>query len=76
MTATSDRESRRWLDQALEDLVSAQVLLDGERFYLVCFMAHQIAEKALKAYLYSAGEEAVIGHGIERLAGRAAGGSG
>jgi HEPN domain-containing protein len=71
MTATSDRESRRWLDQALEDLVSAQVLLDGERFYLVCFMAHQIAEKALKAYLYSAGEEAVIGHGIERLASQA-----
>jgi len=72
MTSRSSHEAQRWLDQAREDLSSACVLLDGERFYLVCFMAHQIADKALKAYLYSVGEEAVIGHGIERLATRAA----
>ena len=72
MTPDGKHEARRWLDQALEDLTSARVLLDGERFYMVCFTAHQIVEKALKAYLYSVGEEPVLGHGIHRLATRAA----
>jgi len=52
MMRQRDNEARRWLDQAVEDLASARVLFDAERHYLVCFMAHQIAEKALKAYLY------------------------
>ncbi len=30
-------------------------------------MAQQIAEKALKAYLYSQGEELVVGHSVEEL---------
>jgi len=60
------------MDQALEDLTSAQVLLKAGRFYLVCFMAHQIAEKAVKAYLYAVGDEVVIGHSIEQLTRRAA----
>jgi len=73
MTPRNEHEARRWMDQALEDLASARVLLEGGRFYLVCFVAHQVAEKAIKAYLYGAGEEAVIGHGIEQLSKRAAG---
>jgi HEPN domain-containing protein len=72
MTHANAHEARRWLDQAREDLATAQVLLDGERFYMVCFVAHQTVEKALKAYLFSVGEEAVVGHGIHRLATRAA----
>jgi HEPN domain-containing protein len=30
-------------------------------------MAQQMAEKALKAYLYSQGEELVVGHSVEEL---------
>ena len=29
-------ESKRWLVQAKEDLKSAEILQDGQRFYLVC----------------------------------------
>ncbi len=60
-------EGRRWLEQATEDLKWARLLLKEGGFHLVCFLAQQIAEKALKAFLYGQGEEIVIGHSIERL---------
>ena len=62
-------EGQRWFEQAEEDVISARHLMDDQRFYLVCFLAQQIAEKALKGYLYSAGEQIVVGHGVERLCG-------
>jgi HEPN domain-containing protein len=34
---------------------------------MVCFVAQQSAEKALKAYLYAQGEDRVTGHSVERL---------
>jgi HEPN domain-containing protein len=60
-------EGSRWLEQGEEDLSSAKYLLAGGKFYLVCFLAQQIAEKALKGYLYSEGEELVTGHSVEEL---------
>lgn len=66
----SDRdrtESDRWCLQARADLETAQFLLDGEKFYMACFVAHQAAEKALKAYLFSRGAATVFGHSIDRL---------
>lgn len=42
-------EAERLLAQAGEDLVTAAVLLNGERQYAAAFFAHQAAEKALKA---------------------------
>jgi HEPN domain-containing protein len=63
-------EGQRWLDQAREDLLSAELLLDGGRHYLVCFLAQQVAEKAIKSYLYAGGEELVTGHSVERLGRR------
>ncbi len=66
-------EGRRWFDQAREDLATAEWDLKGKRYYVVCFHAHQIAEKALKALLYARGELDVIGHSIDRLLGRAVG---
>ena len=62
-------EGQRWFDQAQEDVISARHLIEDQRFYLVCFLAQQIAEKALKGFLYSAGEQVVVGHGVERLCG-------
>lgn len=41
-------------------------------FYLACFLAQQVAEKALKAFLYAQGEEVVLGHSVRRLAEEAA----
>ena len=62
------REARRWFDQALEDLLSAKILLDNERYYLVCFLCQQIVEKALKSVLYFNKEDLVIGHSVKKLA--------
>ena len=41
--------------------------------YLVCFLAQQAAEKALKAVLYATGEELVLGHSVRQLSLRIAG---
>ncbi|MGQ9459594.1 MAG: HEPN domain-containing protein [Anaerolineae bacterium] len=60
-------ESRRWLRQAEEDLRWTRHLANQGAYYLACFLAQQVAEKALKAYLYAQGLEVVLGHSVERL---------
>ncbi len=65
-------EGRRWLEQAQTDLKWARHLLDAGAYYLVCFLAQQTAEKALKALLYAQGESLVLGHSVRQLSQRAA----
>jgi HEPN domain-containing protein len=65
-------EGRRWLRQAREDLHWAGHLADQGAYHLACFLAQQVAEKALKAFLYAQGEEIVLGHSVERLCAAAA----
>lgn len=65
-------EGSRWLQQANEDLRWARHLLKEGGYYLACFLAQQVAEKALKAFLYAQGEEVVIGHSVRRLTEEAA----
>ncbi len=60
-------EGRRWLEQALADLRAGRLLDDGGSYHMACFVAQQVAEKALKAYLYAQGEEVVIGRSVEAL---------
>ncbi|MBM4272755.1 MAG: HEPN domain-containing protein [Deltaproteobacteria bacterium] len=60
-------EGLRWLEQAEADRKGAQLLLDGGSYHLACFIAQQIAEKALKAFIYAQGEEIVVGHSVEAL---------
>ncbi len=60
-------EGSRWLEQAREDLKWAEMLAREGGFHVACFLAQQVAEKALKAYLYGAGEAVVLGHSVERL---------
>ena len=60
-------QGRRWLEQAEADRRGAQLLFAGESYHLACFVAQQVAEKALKAFLYAQGEEVVIGHSVEAL---------
>ena len=65
-------EGRRWLDQAKEDLHWARELARLGGYHVACFLAQQVAGKALKAYLYAQGEEVVLGHSVERLCQAAA----
>ena len=65
-------KGRRWLEQAQEDLHWAQHLAGQGAYHLACFLAQQVTEKALKAFLYAQGEEIVIGHSVARLCARAA----
>lgn len=65
-------EGHRWLTQAEEDLRWARRLLEEGGYHLACFLAQQVAEKALKAFLYAQGEEMVLGHSVHRLAQEAA----
>ena len=57
----------RWLEQAEADRKGARLLFEGGSYDLACFVAQQIAEKALKAFLYAEGEEFVVGHSVEAL---------
>jgi len=65
-------EGRRWLRQATEDLRWTHHLAEQGAYHLACFLAQQVAEKALKAFLYAQGEEIVLGHSVERLCAEAA----
>ncbi len=65
-------EGRRWLEQASEDLKWAKDLAERGGYHIACFLAQQIGEKALKAFLYAQGEEIVVGHSVERLCHQAA----
>lgn len=65
-------EGLRWLRQASEDLHWAHHLAKQGAYHLACFLAQQVAEKALKAFLYAQGEEIVVGHSVERLCAAAA----
>lgn len=64
-------EGRRWLEQALADLEWIRHLAQQGAHYLVCFLAQQAAEKALKGFLYARGEELVVGHSVRQLCQRA-----
>jgi HEPN domain-containing protein len=60
-------EGLRWLEQAEADRRGAQLLLHGASYHLACFVAQQVSEKALKAFIYARGEEFVIGRSVEAL---------
>ncbi len=72
MRKSPRREGWRWLEQSQADLKWTRHLKAEGAYYLVCFLAQQVAEKALKAFLYAQGEELVIGHSVRQLCQRAA----
>ncbi len=63
-------EGMRWLLQAREDLKWARHLAEQGGYHIACFLAQQVAEKALKAFLYSRGESIVLGHSVSVLLDR------
>ena len=66
-TTRASREGQRWFDQAAADLRAAEDTAAAGHYHVVCFLAQQVAEKALKGFLYSQGETPVIGHAVHRL---------
>ena len=54
---TNEAEARRWLGQASEELVAARRIAEDPELAsrLACFLAHLVAEKALKALLIHGG---------------------
>ena len=40
--------------------------------HIACFLSQQVTEEAFRAYLYSQGEEIVLGHSVARLCAEAA----
>ncbi|MFX1316247.1 MAG: HEPN domain-containing protein [Promethearchaeota archaeon] len=61
------KEAKRWIEQAKEDLKSATILFNADRYYLVCFLSQQIAEKALKSAIIFNKEDLVLGHSVKKL---------
>ena len=61
------RIAARWLRQAQHDLDDAEYAVAGDRHALACFLAHQVAEKAVAAFLYASGAERVWGHALADL---------
>jgi HEPN domain-containing protein len=58
---------RRWLQQGQRDLSAAEVLRQNDVYEWATFLAHQAAERVLKAYLYYHDETSLIGHSIRSL---------
>lgn len=62
-----ESEAGRWFSQSKADFKTAEILFESGRHYMVCFLSQQIAEKALKAFLYSRGRDLVFGHSVIKL---------
>lgn len=67
MSRDAVADARRWVAQAYEDLGDARLLAEHGRFAPACFHAQQATEKALKAVLYAAGADVVLGHSVRDL---------
>ncbi len=63
----NSEQAERWIKQAKIDYESAINNLEFKSFELVCFLSHQVAEKSLKALLYSIGLRP-FGHSLKELA--------
>ncbi len=61
------RVPRSWLTQSKHDLEAGEANAESGRHDLVCFLAHQSAEKAVVAFLYHHGVEHVWGHALSDL---------
>jgi HEPN domain-containing protein len=67
MKPTPNEEAKRWLKQAESDFSFLQKIVEGEKYDLACFLSQQVAEKALKSFLFSQGEEIILTHSIFKL---------
>lgn len=61
------QNARRWLREADNTLKQARHALESHDYNLVCFLAEQAAQKALKAVLYGDGTRFINIHSITEL---------
>jgi HEPN domain-containing protein len=66
-SAEPNRAASLWLRQSERDLADAEFVAAAGRHALACFLAHQVAEKAVTAYLLARGAEQVWGHALADL---------
>ncbi len=59
--------AREWLDVATDDLAYAELGLLNGLFMQTCFQCQQVAEKALKAYLFARRQPLARTHELPRL---------
>ena len=64
--------ARRWLRQAEHDLIIARGHQERGDYSDACFMAEQVAQKALKACLFARGQRSIPIHSVAQLAERCA----
>lgn len=64
-------EARNWYTQARSEFRDALDLEVRGRYYLALYLYQQAAEKALKAFLFDAGEEELFTHSVKDLLGLA-----
>lgn len=60
-------EARIWFRQAESNYKFLAVAQKSESYDLVCFLSQQVAEEALKAYLFCQGTEEISTHTITKL---------
>ena len=60
----SAAEAKQWWLQAENDLGLARIALREAYYHQVCFIAHQAAEKSVKAVGYHLGDRTVLGHSV------------
>lgn len=63
----SEEIAKIWLEKSQDDINWAEDSLKTGHFAGVCFLSQQIAEKALKAYLFAKGEKLIRTHNLLRL---------
>ena len=66
-----DIVTKKWIERASYDLVTAKAMLATKRYLYVAFMCQQSLEKILKAIIIEDGEEALWTHNLVRLAEKA-----
>lgn len=72
MRPNKKEEGKRWLVQGERDFNALKDLIAGGHYHLVCFNAQQVAEKALKGFLYYQGKEFIFTHSVTKLCEEAA----
>ena len=62
-----DELAKKWLSKAKEDLLWAEASFKDDFYASACFVTQQVAEKSLKAYLFSKRQELIKTHILPRL---------
>lgn len=62
-----DELARTWLQVASSDYRLAEIAVTEELYLQACFLCQQVAEKALKAYLFARHQPLVRSHVLPRL---------